>query len=105
MPRKNALPRHLRQLIEKRMGMLTGAEFKIAVYLYAQLRPGIPRTMRIADLAQATGMSWRQTQSAVKTLAGKGCLNVASRRGRRTQFWLPKEFGRRAGPDAKPGAG
>ena len=66
----------LHSLIQRRIKDLTGAEFKLAVYLYCRLGDQPEITTTVAELAQATGLSWRQTQSALRSLDKKAVLRV-----------------------------
>jgi hypothetical protein len=71
---------NLHLLIDRRIMDLSGAEFKLAVYLYRRLerRPEVVTT--VDQLAKATGLSWRQTQTALRSLNKKAILRVDGRR-------------------------
>jgi hypothetical protein len=68
---------------------LTGAEFKIASYLCRQLEKQEVVSTTITALSRATGVSWRQTQTCLQSLAKQGVLLVHSRKGQGTQCRLP----------------
>ena len=73
------------RLITDHLPELSGAEFKLAVYLYYRLRRRIEITCTIQELADATGLSWRRTQSALQSLAEKvpgACSNASFPRRR-----------------------
>jgi hypothetical protein len=85
------MPR-LETLVDDHIRELTGVEFKIAVYLYRRLErkaAGAILEIRIADIASATRVSHKQTQTALKTLEKQGVLLVDSGRGRTTRCSLP----------------
>jgi hypothetical protein len=82
----------LRTLVDDHIRELTGVEFKIAVYLYRRMeRKAASRIMeiKIADIARATGVSPKQTQTALKALQKQGVLLVDNGRGRITRCSLP----------------
>lgn len=86
----------LQRFIRDHIQELRGAEFKIAVYLYARLdRARCPDMveMKIADLSTATGVSWKQTQVALQRLNEKSILRVEGGRGRTTCCRLPGAAG------------
>ena len=74
------------------MQKLSGAEFKVAAYVCHALARQPQLIVKIRALAVATGLSWRQTQSVLRSLAGKGILQVDSRRNRDTRCSLPPGF-------------
>ena len=82
---------YLELLIDHKIRELSGAEFKIAVYLYRLLEGQKRVKSNIRRIAKVTGISWRQTQSALKNLAGKSVLGVKSTPKGGTWFWLPAE--------------
>jgi hypothetical protein len=55
-----------------------GAEFKIASYLCRQLEKQEVVGTTITALSRATGVSWRQTQACLQSLAKDGVLLVRS---------------------------
>ena len=89
------------QLVEARLAELTGAEFKIIVYVYRRCRKRRGREVEIsiAELAAATGLSWRQTQSVLQRLARKGFLSVSGGKGRKSRCSWPSVL------PARPAAG
>jgi hypothetical protein len=70
---------------------LSGAEFKVAACLYRLLERRSPLTIRIEDVSRATGVSWRQTQAALQSLARKGVLVIARGGGRGARYSLPAQ--------------
>ena len=68
---------------------LSGAEFKIAAYMYRLLEQQAQVTTTIDALSRDTGVSGRQTQSALRSLAEKKILCVESRKSRDTRCKLP----------------
>ena len=78
-------------LITDQIRKLGGAEFKIATYLYYLIERQTEVITNIRTLAETTGLSWRQTQSALQGLAMKGILQVDSRH-RETRCSLPPGF-------------
>ena len=70
---------------------LSGAEFKVAAYLYRLLERRSSLTIRIEDVSRATGVSWRQTQAALQSLARQGFLVIASGGGRGARYSLPAQ--------------
>lgn len=68
---------------------LTGAEFKISSYLYRQLETQEVVETTITTLSRATGVSWRQTQACLQSLAEQGVLRVHCRKGYGTECRLP----------------
>ena len=83
--------RTLDRLIDGWLGKLSGAEFKLAAYLYRNIgrRRKEPLSMSIAALAAAAGISWRQTQAALKKLDKLGIILRTGGRGRITCVQLP----------------
>ena len=49
--------------LDRLLPELTGAEFKIASYLYQQLEKQAVVDTTITALSRATGVSWRHTQA------------------------------------------
>jgi len=93
----------LHRLVADHIRELSGAQFKIAVYLLCRLEHRREVRTDIETLAQATGVSWRQTQSALRKLAKKGILRIESRRHRGTVCSLPAvSDGTRAGQSTSP---
>jgi hypothetical protein len=87
---------YLHRLVGEHLPKLSGSEFKLAAYLYDRLET-TPRVKEsIAAYANATGLSWRQTQSALQSLARKGILGVDTRQKTGTCCWLPETV--KAGP-------
>jgi hypothetical protein len=64
------------ELLDGYLSDLTGAEFKIASYLYRQLEKQEVVDTSITALSRATGVSWRQTQTCLQSLAKQGVLRV-----------------------------
>jgi len=60
---------HLDTLITRHLKELSGAEFKLAVYQYRRLQRRAEVMDTIDSLANATGLSWRHTQTALRSLA------------------------------------
>jgi hypothetical protein len=83
--------RTLDGLIDGWLVKLSGAEFKLAAYLYRNIsrRRKKPLSMSIAALAAATGISWRQMQAALKKLDELGIILRTGGRGRITCVQLP----------------
>ena len=81
----------LHGLIDGWLVKLSGAEFKLAAYLYRNIgrRRKEPLSMSIAELAAATGISWRQTQAALRKLQQLGIILRTGGRGRITCVHLP----------------
>ena len=79
----------LERLIADHLRDLSGAECKLAVYLYQRLARRREVRSTITELAQATGVSWRQTQSALRSLDKKRILQVESFRRGGTRCSLP----------------
>ena len=81
----------LHGLIDGWLAKLSGAEFKLAAYLYRNIgrRRKKQLSMSIAALAAATGISWRQTQAALKKLDELGIILRTGGRGRITCVQLP----------------
>jgi hypothetical protein len=82
---------HLPFLI-RHIADLSGAEFKLAAYLYLRLERRREFETTVEQLAQATGLSWRQTQSALRSLDRKAVIRIDSRRNRGTRCSLPSEL-------------
>jgi hypothetical protein len=80
---------HLDTLITRHLKELSGAEFKLAVYQYRRLQRRAEVMDTIDSLAKATGLSWRQTQAALRSLAKKGILQVEGRQKHGTRCSLP----------------
>ena len=98
---------YLHSLITDHIRSLSGAEFKIAAYAYRRLESQKQITCKIGELADATGLSWRQAQSALKRLRERGILDVDSTPGRGTCCRLPdavKAEAKVPGPEKKPAA-
>ena len=98
---------YLHSLITDHIRSLSGAEFKIAAYAYRRLESQEQITCKIGELADATGVSWRQAQSALKRLRERGILDVDSTPGRGTCCRLPDAVKAKAkvpGPEKKPAA-
>jgi hypothetical protein len=79
-------------LVDDHIRELTGVEFKIAVYLYRRLERKTASAIleiKIADIGAATGVSTKQTQTALKALEKQGVLMLANGRGRITRCSLP----------------
>jgi hypothetical protein len=83
---------NLHTLVANHVQELSGAEFKVAAYVCHALARQPQLIVKIRALAVATGLSWRQTQSVLRSLAGKGILQVDSRRNRDTRCSLPPGF-------------
>jgi len=81
---------YLRRLIADHICELGGAEFKLAAYLYDRLEQEEQISEEIETFARATGVSWRQTQTALRSLAQKGILEVDSTPRRGTSCRLPQ---------------
>ena len=77
------------EFLDRFLPELTGAEFKIASYLCRQLEKQEVIDTTITALSRATGVSWRQTQTCLQSLAQDGVLLVRSRKGRGTECRLP----------------
>ena len=80
---------YLHSLITDHIRNLSGVEFKIAAYLYRRLERQKQVSENIHAIATATGLSWRQTQSALRKLAEKGVLQVDSVKHLGTRCRLP----------------
>jgi hypothetical protein len=85
---------YLDTLIAHHMPELSGAEFKIAVYLWRQLQHRTEIATDIDTVAKATGVSWRQSQFALRSLDRKGILRLESRKKVGTLCSIPGEKGR-----------
>jgi len=79
----------LQRLVRDHIRELSGTEFKIAAYLICRLGRRREVMTNIKDLALATGVSWRQTQSALRSLAKKGIFRVEGRQHEGTRCSLP----------------
>src|SRR5579862_8178999 len=80
---------HLNRLVDQHLAGLSGAEFKLAAYLYRQLRRREQVEMTILQLKQATGICEKHVHTAAKRLRAKGLLRVEARRGYTTKYRLP----------------
>ena len=83
----------LGRLVDKHLRELSGAEFKVAAYLYRRLERRQQVEMTIAELGLAAGVSTKQAYTVLLNLENSGLLRVASRRGRTSQFSLPASDG------------
>lgn len=79
----------LDRLVDKHLRELSGAEFKVAAYLYRRLERRQQVEMTIAELGLAVGVSTKRSYSVLLKLRNDGLLQVASRRGQTSQFSLP----------------
>jgi hypothetical protein len=61
-------------LVDLQLRNLTGAQFKLAAYLYRRLPRKPELTIRAKDLAKATGLSEKSAQSASNHLAQQNIL-------------------------------
>jgi hypothetical protein len=85
-------------LVDRQLRNLTGAQFKLAAYLYRRLQREPELTIRAKDLAEATGLSEKSAQSASNHLAKQNILAVIGGPGTTKTYRLP------AAQPAKPGA-
>jgi len=79
----------LGRLVDEHLRELSGAEFKVAAYLYRRLERRQQVEMTVAELGVAVGVSAKQTYTVLLKLRNSGLLQVASRRGQTSQFSLP----------------
>jgi hypothetical protein len=58
-------------LVDQQLRNLTGAQFKLAAYLYRRLQRKPELTIRAKDLAKATGLSEKSARSTASDANGK----------------------------------
>ena len=80
----------LNSLVEQQVGKLSGAQFKLAAYLYWRLEQEPELTIRSKDLAALTGLSIGATQSASNSLAKLKVLDVIGGPGKTKTYRLPQ---------------
>ena len=81
----------LQRLVAEQMQKLSGSEFKVAAYLYWRLETRRNFKTTIDHLQKACGLSWRQTQTALKRLSAKPeILHIESRTRGGTVCMLPQ---------------
>jgi hypothetical protein len=85
-------------LVDQQIQKLTGAQFKVAAYLFRHLQRKPELTIRAKDLVTATGLSEKSVQSASRYLAKQNILAVTGGPGATKTYRLP------AAQPAKPGA-
>ena len=79
----------LASLIQNHLQTLSGAEFKVAVYLYWRLQKEPEVITTVKGVAEATGLSPRRTQFALARLNQQGILRIESRQNHGTSCRLP----------------
>jgi hypothetical protein len=85
-------------LVDQQLRNLTGAQFKLAAYLYRRLQRKPELTIRAKDLAKATGLSEKSARSTSNHLAKQNIIAVTGGPGTTKTYRLP------AAQPAKPGA-
>src|SRR5580700_10904656 len=85
-------------LVDQQLRDLTGAQFKLAAYLYRRLQRKPELTIRAKDLAKATGLSEKSARSTSNHLAKQNIIAVTGGPGTTKTYRLP------AAQPAKPGA-
>jgi len=75
---------------------LTGAQFKLAAYLYGRLQRKAELTIRTLDLVESTGLSVGSVQAASNGLAKKSILLVEGGPGKTKTYRLPAARPRKA---------
>jgi len=93
------MSRTLTWLVDQQIQKLTGAQFKLAAYLYRRLQRNPELTIRAKDLAKATGLSEKSVQSASNHLEKQNILAVTGGPGTTKTYRLPAA---KPGP-AQPG--
>jgi hypothetical protein len=79
----------LDRLVDEHLRELSGAEFKVAAYLYRRLARRQEVEMTIGELGSAAGASPKQTYTVLLRLRSNGLLRLITRRGCPTRFSLP----------------
>jgi hypothetical protein len=90
--------RTLAWLVKHHLRKLTGAQFKIAAYLYRRLQRHGELKIRTKDLAAATGLSVGSAQAASNSLAKQSILLVEGGPGKTKTYRLPAAKPRKAKP-------
>jgi hypothetical protein len=93
------MSRTLTWLVDQQIQKLTGAQFKLAAYLYRRLQRNPELTIRAKDLAKATGLSEKSAQSVSRYLEKQNILAVNGGPGTTKTYRLPAA---KPGP-AQPG--
>jgi DNA-binding MarR family transcriptional regulator len=89
-------------LVDQQIQKLTGAQFKLAAYLYRHLQRKPELTIRAKDLATATGLSLKSADSASRHLEKQNILAVTGGPGATKTYRLPAAKPVKPGP-AQPG--
>jgi hypothetical protein len=89
-------------LVDQQIQNLTGAQFKLAAYLYRRLQRKPELTIRAKDLAKATGLSEKSVRSTSNHLAKQNLLDVTGGPGTTNTYRLSAAQPPKPGP-AKPG--
>jgi hypothetical protein len=90
--------RTLAWLVRHHLRNLTGAQFKMAAYLYRRLQRNAELTIRTKDLAEATGLSVGSAQAASNGLAKQSILLVEGGPGKTKTYRLPAAKPRKSKP-------
>jgi hypothetical protein len=89
-------------LVDQQIKKLTGAQFKLAAYLFRYLQRKPALTIRAIDLVTATGLSEKTVQAASRHLAKQNILAVTGGPGATKTYRLPAAKPVKPGP-AQPG--
>jgi hypothetical protein len=90
--------RTLNWLVKHHLRKLTGAQFKMAAYLYRRLQRHGELTIRTKNLAETTGLSVGSAQAASNSLAKQSILIVEGGPGKTKTYRLPAAKPRKAKP-------
>src|SRR5579862_5081354 len=92
------------QWMEEQLLRLSGAQFKVAAYLYRRLQRKPELTIRTQDLAEVAGVSPRTTQTAVKKLAKLKIFAITGGPGVTKTYRLPARASKSRRSNKSPSA-